>query len=94
MSKKKKAPSRNPAKSPVNPLVEKVYRRLVSGVELTGELENHVAPLGDSLITLEQWRYLRGSVVADLALYAMLLNKPSPIDQIVRSEQQRVLVDF
>jgi hypothetical protein len=50
--------------------------------------------MGESLITLEQWRYLRGSIVADMALLAQLENKPSPIDIIVKSEQERALVEF
>lgn len=75
-------------------IAAKVYRRLVDGVQLTKDLQDHVAPMGDSLITLEQWRYHRGSVVSDLALYAQLSGKPSPIDIIVASEKERALIEF
>ena len=93
MATKKKQTVGNPAKKP-NPVVDAVYRRLKSGVLLTKDLQDHIAPLGDSLITLEQWRYLRGSVVNDLALYAHLTGKPSPIDLILASEREKVEVDF
>jgi hypothetical protein len=93
MTQKKKRPSGNPARKS-NPLIDAVFKRLVSGVQLTKELQDHVTPLGDCLITLEQWRYLRGSVVADLALYAQLAGKPSPIDLIITSERDKVLIDF
>lgn len=93
MSASRKSKYGNPARK-VDPLVDAVYKRLVSGVKLTGELEPHITPLGRSLITLEQWRYLRGSVVSDMALYAHLTGKPSPIDIIVKSEQARVEVEF
>lgn len=93
MAQKKKVTVGNPAKRS-NPIVDAVYRRLTSGVLLTRDLQDHITPLGDSLITLEQWRYLRGSVVQDLALYAHLTGKESPIEMIIASEQERVLIDF
>lgn len=93
MAQKKKSTSGNPAKK-VDPLADSVYRRLTSGVRLTKELQDHIAPMGDSRITLEQWRYLRGSVVCDLALYAHLTGKPSPIDLILASDREAEKVDF
>ncbi len=75
-------------------LAKKVFNRLQEGVSLVKEFQEHVAPMGESLITLEQWRYLRGSIVADMALLAELEGKPSPIDIIVKSEQERALVEF
>lgn len=93
MTQRKKRTGGNPAKKS-DPLADAVYRRLTSGVALTKELQDHIAPMGDCRITLEQWRWLRGSVVCDLALYAHLTGKASPIDMIVASEQERVQVDF
>jgi hypothetical protein len=75
-------------------LAKKLFNRLQEGVLLTREFQDHVAPMGESLITLEQWRYLRGSIVSDMALLAQLEGKPSPIDIIVKSEQERALVEF
>jgi hypothetical protein len=75
-------------------LAARFYKRLTEGVLLTRDLQDHINPMGECLITLEQWRYLRGSIAADLALYAQLEGKPSPIDIIVKNEQERVLIDF
>jgi hypothetical protein len=75
-------------------LAKKVLNRLQEGVSLVKEFEDHVVPRVEQLITLEQWRYLRGSIVADMALLAELEGKPSPIDIIVKSEQERALVEF
>ena len=97
MSQKKKRPGGNPAKEKhidEHPIAKAAHRRLEAGVLLTRDLQKHIEPLGDSLITLEQWRFLRGSVVADLALYAQITGKPSPIEMIIASEQERVLVEF
>ena len=97
MSTKKKRPGGNPAKTisiEEHPVAKAAYRRLVDGTKLTKDLQDHVIPMGDCLITLEQWTYLRGSVISDLALYAQITGKPSPIDIILASEQQRVLVEF
>jgi hypothetical protein len=97
MSSKKKRPGRNPAKPPhidEHPVAKAAHRRLEAGVLLTRDLQKHITPMGDCLITLEQWRFLRGSVVADLAIYAQITGKPSPIEMIIKSEQERVLVDF
>jgi hypothetical protein len=96
MSQKKKRPGGNPAKVRIeeHPIAKAAHRRLEAGVLLTRDLQNHITPMGDCLITLEQWRFLRGSVVADLALYAQITGKPSPIDIIIASEQERVLVEF
>lgn len=91
----KKKPGGSPVpKTQREVLAKKLHRRLTDGVLLTRDLQDHIAPLGDSLITLEQWRYLRGSVVADLALYAQIIGKPSPIDIIVASEKERVTIEF
>lgn len=95
MATKKKATVGNPQKhlkGENHPLARQLFNRIKEGVQLTKKFEGHVAPMGESLITLEQWRYMRGSVVADLALYAHLTGKPSPIDMILASEQQKVLV--
>jgi hypothetical protein len=92
-SKRSKSGSPIP-KSKKELLAKKLYNRLQEGVALTREFQDHVAPMGESLITLEQWRYLRGSIVADMALLAQLEGKPSPIDIIVASEQERALVQF
>lgn len=98
MSQKRKRPSGNPAKQVPkiddHPLARAIYRRLEDGVQLTHKLQSHIAPLGESLITLEQWRFLRGSVINDLALYAHITGKPSPIDMIIASEQERVSIEF
>lgn len=75
-------------------LAKKVFNRLQEGVALTAEFQAHIVPMGDSLITLEQWTYLRGSIVADMALLAALEGKPSPLDIIIKSEQERVLIEF
>lgn len=93
MTQKKKRSSGNPAKQ-TDPIADAVYRRLQAGVLLTRDLQNHIEPMGDSRITLEQWRFLRGSVICDLALYAQLTGKPSPIDIILQNAQQSVMVDF
>lgn len=93
MATKKKSGSPVP-KTAKELIAAKVYKRLVDGVQLTKDLQDHIVPRGDSLITLEQWRYLRGSVVSDLALYAQLTGKPSPIDIIIASEQERALIEF
>jgi hypothetical protein len=87
MSQKKKKSRGNPAKISIE-------EHPVAGVLLTRDLQDHVIPMGDCLITLEQWEFLRGSVVADLAIYAQITGKPSPIEIIIASEQERVLVDF
>jgi hypothetical protein len=75
-------------------LAKKVFNRLQEGVALVKEFQGHIVPMGEQLITLEQWRYLRGSIVADMALLAELEGKPSPIDIIVKSEQEKALVEF
>jgi hypothetical protein len=97
MTQKKKRPGGNPQKQPhidEHPMAKQLYRRLQEGVQLTHKFQDHVEPRGDCLITLEQWRFLRGSVVNDLALYAHITGKPSPINMIVESEQQRVLIEI
>jgi len=95
LSKSKKRPSGNPApKSQREILAKKVFNRLQEGVALTRDLQDHITPFGDCLITLEQWTYLRGSVVSDLALLAELEGKPSPLDIIIKSEQQKVSIEF
>jgi hypothetical protein len=95
LSASKRSKSGSPVpKSKKELLAKKLYNRLQEGVALTREFQDHVAPMGESLITLEQWRYLRGSIVADMALLAQLEGKPSPIDIIVASEQERALVQF
>jgi hypothetical protein len=75
-------------------LAKKLFNRLQEGVLLTREFQDHVAPMGESLITLEQWRYLRGSIAVDMALLAQLEGKPSPLEIIIKSEQERVLIEF
>jgi hypothetical protein len=95
LATKRKKPSGSPVpKSAREILALKVHKRLAEGVLLTRDLQDHIDPMGERLITLEQWRYLRGSIVSDLALYAQLAGKPSPIDIIVKSEQERALIDF
>lgn len=95
MSASKRSKSGSPVpKTKREILAKKLYNRLQEGVALTREFQDHVAPMGESLITLEQWRYLRGSIVSDMALLAQLEGKPSPIDIIVKSEQERVLVEL
>lgn len=75
-------------------LAKKLFSRLQEGVLLTREFQDHITPMGDSLITLEQWRYLRGSIAVDMALLAQLEGKPSPLEIIIKSEQERVLIEF
>lgn len=75
-------------------LAKKLFNRLQEGVALTREFQDHIEPMGDSLITLEQWRYLRGSIAVDMALLAQLEGKPSPLEIIIASEQERVLIEF
>ncbi|QPX62528.1 hypothetical protein SEA_TRUCKEE_64 [Arthrobacter phage Truckee] len=75
-------------------LAKKIFNRLQEGVALVKEFQDNVAPMGESLITLEQWRYLRGSIAVDMAILAQLEGKPSPIDIIIKSEQERVLIEF
>lgn len=95
MSASKRSKSGSPVpKSQKEILAKKLFNRLKEGVALTREFQDHVAPMGESLITLEQWRYLRGSIVSDMALLAQVTGKPSPIDIIIKSEQERVLIDF
>jgi hypothetical protein len=95
LSASKRSKSGSPVpKSKKELLAKKLYNRLQEGVALTREFQDHVAPMGEALITLEQWRYLRGSIVSDMALLAQLEGKPSPIDIIVKSEQERVLVEL
>lgn len=95
MSASKRSKSGSPVpKTKRDLLAKKVFNRLQEGVSLVKEFQGHITPMGESLITLEQWRYLRGSIVADMALLAELEGKPSPIDIIVKSEQERALVEF
>jgi hypothetical protein len=97
LASKKKPNSGNPAKlalkSSEHPLAKRLFNRIKEGTLLVQALEPHIVPLGEASITLEQWRYLRGSIVADLALYAQLTGQPSPINIIVQAEQDRVLVE-
>ena len=98
MSASKKSNKKSSGGSPVPKtqreiLAKKLFNRLQEGVALTKEFQDNVAPMGESLITLEQWRWLRGSIVCDMALLAQLEGKPSPIDIIVASEQERVLIE-
>lgn len=91
----KKSRSGNPApKSQRELLAKKLFNRLQEGVALTAAFQDHIAPMGDSLITLEQWEYLRGSIAVDMALLAQLEGKPSPLEIIIKSEQERVLIEF
>lgn len=75
-------------------LAKKLFNRLQEGVALTAAFQDNIEPMGESLITLEQWRYLRGSIAVDMALLAQLEGKPSPIEIIIKSEQERVLINF
>lgn len=90
---KKKAGSPVP-KTQRELLAKKIFNRLQEGVHLVKQFQDNVEPMGESLITLEQWRYLRGSIAVDMAILAQLEGKPSPIDIIIASEQERVLIDF
>lgn len=102
MANKKKANSGNPAKkaeqlelkASQHPLAKRMFRRIEEGTLLVRDLQEHIAPMGDASITLEQWSYLRGSMMVDLAIYAQLTGQPSPIDIIIKAEQQRVLIDL
>jgi hypothetical protein len=97
MAKKKKPNSGNPQKTlpaDQHPLAKRLFRRIEEGVFLVRDLQPHIAPLGDASITLEQWAYLRGSMMVDLAMYAQLTGQPSPIDLIIASEQERVLIEI
>lgn len=99
MATKKKANSGNPAKQTLtlkadqHPLAKRLFRRIEEGTLLVQALQANIIPMGEASITLEQWRFLRGSVVADLALYAQLTGQASPIDIIINAEQERVLVE-
>lgn len=102
MSKKRKPNSGNPAKqaetlelqASQHPLAKRLFNRIKEGTLLVRDLQPHIAPMGNASITLEQWRYLRGSMAVDLAIYAQLTGQPSPIDIIVKSEQERVLIEY
>lgn len=101
MATKKKVNSGNPAKraqqlelkASQHPLAKRLFRRIEEGTLLVRDLQPHIAPMGEASITLEQWRFLRGSVVNDLALYAQLTGQKSPIDIIIEAEQDRVLIE-
>lgn len=97
MATKRKTNSGNPAKLALkadqDPLARRLFNRIKEGTLLVQALQAHIAPMGDSKITLEQWRYLRGSVAVDLALYAQLTGQPSPIEIIIKAEQERVLIE-
>jgi hypothetical protein len=101
VSTKKKRPGGNPAKqaqtlelkASQHPLAKRLFRRIEEGTLLVRDLQPHIAPLGEASLTLEQWRFLRGSVVNDLALYAQLTGQASPIDIIINAEQERVLIE-
>lgn len=101
MATKKKPNSGNPAKraqqlelkASQHPLAKRLFNRIQEGTLIVQALQQHIAPMGEASITLEQWRYLRGSVAVDLALYAQLTGQPSPIDIIVAAEQERVLIE-
>lgn len=101
MATKKKPNSGNPAKkaqqlelqASQHPLAKRLFARIKEGTLLVQAFQDHVIPMGDQAITLEQYRYLRGSVAVDLALYAQITGQPSPIDIIVKAEQDRVLVE-
>jgi hypothetical protein len=98
---RKKPNSGNPAKraqqlelkASQHPLAKRLFRRIEEGTLLVRDLQPHIAPLGEASLTLEQWRFLRGSVVNDLALYAQLTGQASPIDIIINAEQERVLIE-
>lgn len=98
MATKKKTTKGNPQKASQkmdnHPMAKMLYRRLEEGVKLTHKFQDHIEPMGECLITLEQWRFLRGSVINDLAMYAHITGKGSPIDMIIESEQQRVLIEI
>lgn len=101
MATRKKPNSGNPAKraqqlelkASQHPLAKRLFRRIEEGTLLVRDLQPHIAPLGEASLTLEQWRFLRGSVVNDLALYAQLTGQASPIDIIINAEQERVLIE-
>jgi hypothetical protein len=101
LANKKKPNSGNPAKkaqtlelkASQHPLAKRLFRRIEEGTLLVRDLQPHIIPMGEASITLEQWRFLRGSVVNDLALYAQLTGQASPIDIIVNAEQERVLIE-
>jgi hypothetical protein len=103
MSKKKKATGGNPAKqaktlelkASQHPLAKRLFRRIEEGTLLVRDLQPHLTPMAeaDTQITMEQWRFLRGSVVNDLALYAHLTGQESPIEMIIQAEQERVLIE-
>lgn len=97
MSKKRKVTKGNPQKTlhiDRHPMAKRLYRRLEEGTLLVRDMQPHITPMGESLMSLEQWRWLRGSVINDLAMYAQITGKPSPIDIIIASEQERVLIDI
>lgn len=95
MSALKRSKSGSPVpKTKKELLAKKLYNRLQEGVLLTREFQDHIAPMGECLITLEQWRYLRGSIAVDMALLAQIEGKPSPLEIIIKSEQERVLINF
>jgi hypothetical protein len=97
LATKKKPNSGNPAKLALqasqHPLAKRLFNRIKEGTLLVQAFQDHIIPMGDQALTLEQWRYLRGSVANDLALYAQITGQPSPIDIIVKAEQDRVLIE-
>ncbi|ALY09035.1 hypothetical protein GORDON_60 [Arthrobacter phage Gordon] len=92
-SKKSKKSGSPVPKSKRELLAKKVFNRLQEGVALTAEFQAHIVPHGECLITLQQWTYLRGSILSDMALLAELEDKPSPLDIIIKSEQERALIE-
>jgi hypothetical protein len=101
LATKKKVTSGNPAKraeqlelkASQHPLAKRLFNRIKEGTQLVAAFQDHIIPMGDQALTLEQWRYLRGSVAVDLALYAQITGQPSPIDIIIKAEQERVLIE-
>jgi len=94
-SKKSKKKSGSPVpKTERELLAKKVFNRLQEGVYLVKQFQDNITPMGECLITLEQWTWLRGSIAVDMALLAELEGKPSPLDIIIASEQERVLIEF
>lgn len=94
-SKRSKKKSGSPVpKTQRELLSKKLFNRLQEGVYLVQQFQDNVEPMGECLITLEQWRYLRGSIAVDMALLAQLEGKPSPLEIIIKSEQERVMIEF
>lgn len=82
--KKKKQVSGNPQLEN-DPIAKELYGVLRRSVELTAKLQD------DSRITQEQWEWFRGGVLASMAIYSILMEKPNAFGLLI-DEYDRALL--